>query len=54
MIGDETKIDNLRSAAVVSTGYGPHSTIVGGLGVLGPTRMDYPATSRRCEPWHAT
>jgi heat-inducible transcriptional repressor len=42
MIGDETKIDNLRSAAVVSTGYGPHSTIVGGLGVLGPTRMDYP------------
>ncbi len=42
MIGDETQVDNLRSAAVVSTGYGPHSTIVGGLGVLGPTRMDYP------------
>jgi heat-inducible transcriptional repressor len=29
---------------VVSTGYGPGHTIVGGLGVLGPTRMDYPGT----------
>jgi heat-inducible transcriptional repressor len=43
-IGDENEIDNLRSASVVSTGYGPGSTIVGGLGVLGPTRMDYPGT----------
>ncbi|MCO8277233.1 heat-inducible transcriptional repressor HrcA [Actinoplanes sp. TRM 88003] len=43
-IGDENKIDNLRSASVVSTGYGPGATIVGGLGVLGPTRMDYPGT----------
>ena len=44
LIGDENEIDNLRSASVVSTGYGPGTTIVGGLGVLGPTRMDYPAT----------
>jgi heat-inducible transcriptional repressor len=43
-IGDENEIDNLRSASVVSTGYGPRATIVGGLGVLGPTRMDYPGT----------
>jgi heat-inducible transcriptional repressor len=43
-IGDENEIDNLRSASVVSTGYGPGTTIVGGLGVLGPTRMDYPGT----------
>ncbi|GIE91142.1 heat-inducible transcriptional repressor HrcA [Actinoplanes regularis] len=43
-IGDENEIDNLRSASVVSTGYGPGATIVGGLGVLGPTRMDYPGT----------
>ena len=35
-IGDENEIDNLRSASVVSTGYGPGATIVGGLGVLGP------------------
>ena len=41
-IGDENEIDNLRSASVVSTGYGPGTTIVGGLGVLGPTRMAYP------------
>lgn len=44
LIGDENEFDNLRAASVVSTGYGPGSTIVGGLGVLGPTRMDYPGT----------
>ncbi len=44
LIGDENEVDNLRSASVVSTGYGPGSTVVGGLGVLGPTRMDYPGT----------
>ncbi|MEV6843872.1 heat-inducible transcriptional repressor HrcA [Actinoplanes sp. NPDC051411] len=43
-IGDENEIDNLRSTSVVSTGYGPGVTIVGGLGVVGPTRMDYPGT----------
>jgi heat-inducible transcriptional repressor len=43
-IGPENEIDNLRSASVVSTGYGPGATVVGGLGVLGPTRMDYPGT----------
>jgi heat-inducible transcriptional repressor len=43
-IGDENEIDNLRSTSIVSTGYGPGVTIVGGLGVLGPTRMDYPGT----------
>ena len=41
-IGDENEIDNLRSTSVVSASYGPGATIVGGLGVLGPTRMDYP------------
>jgi heat-inducible transcriptional repressor len=43
-IGDENEIEDLRSTSVVTTGYGPGTTIVGGLGVLGPTRMDYPAT----------
>ena len=43
-IGDENEIDDLRSTSVVSTGYGPGATVVGGLGVLGPTRMDYPGT----------
>ncbi|MGH3680175.1 MAG: heat-inducible transcriptional repressor HrcA [Natronosporangium sp.] len=43
-IGDENEFVDLRSTSVVSTGYGPGDTIVGGLGVLGPTRMDYPGT----------
>ncbi len=43
-IGDEHEFADLRTTSVVSTGYGPGDTIVGGLGVLGPTRMDYPGT----------
>ncbi|HCT80875.1 MAG TPA: heat-inducible transcriptional repressor HrcA [Micromonosporaceae bacterium] len=43
-IGDENEVADLRTTSVVSTGYGPGSTVVGGLGVLGPTRMDYPGT----------
>ncbi len=43
-IGDENEIEDLRSTSVVATGYGPRDIMVGGLGVLGPTRMDYPGT----------
>jgi heat-inducible transcriptional repressor len=43
-IGDENEFEDLRATSVVTTGYGPGNTVVGGLGVLGPTRMDYPAT----------
>jgi heat-inducible transcriptional repressor len=43
-IGDENEIEDFRATSVVSTGYGPGATLVGGLGVLGPTRMDYPGT----------
>ena len=43
-IGEETREENLRGTAVVSTGYGASGTVFGGLGVLGPTRMDYPGT----------
>jgi heat-inducible transcriptional repressor len=43
-IGDENEFADLRTTSVVTTGYGPGSTAVGGLGVLGPTRMDYPGT----------
>jgi heat-inducible transcriptional repressor len=43
-IGDENEFADLRTTSVVSTGYGPGDTIVGGMGVLGPTRMDYPGT----------
>jgi len=41
-IGGENEIEDLRTTSVVATGYGPGSTVVGGMGVLGPTRMDYP------------
>jgi len=44
LIGDENEIEHLRGTSVVSTSYGPNATAVGGLGVLGPTRMDYPGT----------
>jgi heat-inducible transcriptional repressor len=33
----------LRSTSVVSIGYGP-GTAVASMGVVGPTRMDYPST----------
>ncbi len=38
-IGGENAVDGLRTASIVSTQY-----TAGGLGVLGPTRMDYPTT----------
>jgi heat-inducible transcriptional repressor len=43
-IGDENEFADLRNTSVVTTGYGPGNTVVGGMGVLGPTRMDYPGT----------
>jgi len=43
-IGDENEFEDFRVTSVVSTGYGPGSTVVGGMGVVGPTRMDYPGT----------
>lgn len=38
-IGGENAVDGLRAASVVSAQY-----TAGGIGVLGPTRMDYPTT----------
>jgi heat-inducible transcriptional repressor len=38
-IGEENAVEGLRSTSVVTVGYGS-----GGLGVVGPTRMDYPGT----------
>ncbi|MDX6234587.1 MAG: heat-inducible transcriptional repressor [Nocardioidaceae bacterium] len=44
-IGEENVHEGLWTASVVSTGYGaPESAPLAGLGVLGPTRMDYPGT----------
>jgi heat-inducible transcriptional repressor len=41
-IGEENVHEGLWTASVVSTGYGAHGHPLAGLGVLGPTRMDYP------------
>jgi heat-inducible transcriptional repressor len=43
-IGHEIDHEGLRSTSMVSTGYGRGPDVVAGLGVLGPTRMDYPST----------
>jgi heat-inducible transcriptional repressor len=43
-IGREHTIEGLRSTSVVTSGYGTGSDVVASLGVLGPTRMDYPTT----------
>jgi len=42
-IGEENEDEQMRGAAVVSIGYGMEDTLLGGMGVLGPTRMDYPS-----------
>jgi len=43
-IGHETAHAGLTQTAVVASGYGGQGEVVARLGVLGPTRMDYPTT----------
>lgn len=43
-IGEENEAREMRSTSVVSVGYGGGSSPLGGMGVVGPTRMDYPGT----------
>ena len=43
-IGSENQVAGLRATSVVSTGYGTEAQPLAKLGVLGPTRMDYPGT----------
>jgi len=46
-IGNENQHEGLSSASVVTTGYGLRGGMVGGVGVLGPRRMDYAHTMAR-------
>jgi heat-inducible transcriptional repressor len=39
-IGEENEAEEMRDTSVVSIGYGT-GTVLGGMGVVGPTRMDY-------------
>jgi heat-inducible transcriptional repressor len=41
-IGAEVPFEGLASTSVVATGYGPGAESLANLGVVGPTRMDYP------------
>ena len=43
-IGRENQYAGLAETAVVASGYGGEGEVVARLGVLGPTRMDYPMT----------
>ena len=43
-IGHETAVEQMVGTSMVSTAYGSSDTVYGGMGVLGPTRMDYPGT----------
>jgi len=43
-IGHETEAEQMAGTSVVTTTYGSSGTVFGGMGVLGPTRMDYPGT----------
>jgi heat-inducible transcriptional repressor len=43
-IGAENPHESLFTTSVVATGYGAGDQVVARLGVLGPTRMDYPGT----------
>jgi heat-inducible transcriptional repressor len=42
-IGEENEAEQMRDTSVLSIGYGMH-TVLGGMGVVGPTRMDYPGS----------
>ena len=43
-IGHENPYAGLQSTSLVTSGYGAGGDLVAGLGVVGPTRMDYPTT----------
>ena len=46
-IGNENTYEGLQTASVVSAGYGSSGISLGGVGVLGPRRMDYAHTMAR-------
>jgi heat-inducible transcriptional repressor len=43
-IGHEGPYRELATTSVIATGYGPGEEAVGSLGIVGPTRMDYPGS----------
>jgi heat-inducible transcriptional repressor len=49
-IGHETEAEQMAGTSVVTTTYGSSGTVFGGMGVVGPTRMDYPGTIATSPP----
>lgn len=47
VIGAENEDEELSKASIVTTGYGAAGETLGGVGVLGPTYMDYPGTMQK-------
>jgi heat-inducible transcriptional repressor len=43
-IGQENPYQQLQTTSVVGTGYGSHADAWATMGIVGPTRMDYPST----------
>ena len=43
-IGSENQVEGMRSSSVIAASYGVGDQILGSLGVVGPTRMDYRTT----------
>jgi heat-inducible transcriptional repressor len=43
-IGTEGPYEQLSATSVITTGYGPRDEALATLGIVGPTRMDYPGT----------
>ncbi|MPZ59717.1 MAG: heat-inducible transcriptional repressor HrcA [Propionibacteriales bacterium] len=43
-IGHEQPYEELSSTSVIATGYGPSEEALATLGIVGPTRMDYPGS----------
>lgn len=43
-IGQENPYEGLQSTSMVASAYGSHSDVWATLGIVGPTRMDYPST----------
>lgn len=43
-IGQENPYEGLQSTSVVASAYGQHDDVWASLGIMGPTRMDYPST----------
>ena len=46
-IGRENEDEELSRASIVTTAYGAGAEALGGLGVVGPTHMDYPGTMQK-------